>query len=176
MGSTSSFRVESDGISVSSRGFEAGARTHWHTHSAQLLFVKEGQLRYQVHGGPVSEVGLHETVYLPRGVPHWHGALPGEGLTHVSVTFPNAAGERLAIEWREPVTHEQYESRQTLIELFARNARPTSHPPTQTNVTLSRHHPRALRRHRQDRRRRHGRGVSGQGHQARPGRRPVDPG
>ena len=106
-----SFRVESDGISVSSRGFEAGARTHWHTHSAQLLFVKEGQLRYQVQGGPVSEVGLHETAYLPRGVPHWHGALPGEGLTRVSVTFPNAAGERLAIEWREPVTDEQYESR-----------------------------------------------------------------
>ena len=106
-----SFRVESEGISVSSRGFEAGARTHWHTHSAQLLFVKEGQLRYQVQGGPVSEVGLRETAYLPRGVPHWHGAVPGEGLTHVSVTFPNAAGERLAIEWREPVTDEQYESR-----------------------------------------------------------------
>ena len=60
-----SFRVDSEGINGSSRGFEAGARTHWHTHSAQLLFVKEGRLRYQVEGSPVTDIGLHETTYLP---------------------------------------------------------------------------------------------------------------
>ena len=103
-----SFRINSDEISVSSRGFDAGARTHWHTHSAQLLFVKEGRLRYQVEGQPVGEIGLHETTYLPRGVRHWHGAVPDEELTHVSVTFPNAAGEPLPIEWMEPVTDPQY--------------------------------------------------------------------
>ena len=103
-----SFRVDSEGIRVSSRGFEPGARTHWHTHSAQLLFVKEGRLRYQVEGRPVGEADLHETAYLARGVRHWHGAAPGQGLTHVSVTFPNTAGEPLAIEWMEPVTDEQY--------------------------------------------------------------------
>ena len=104
-----SFRIDSEGISVSSRGFEPGARTHWHTHSAQLLFVKEGRLRYQVEGQPVGEAGLHETAYLPRGVRHWHGATPGQGLTHVSVTFPNAEGEPLPIEWMEPVGDAQYE-------------------------------------------------------------------
>ena len=103
-----SFRIESDGISTTSRGFEAGARTHWHRHSAQLLFVREGGLRYQIEGGPVTEIGLHQTVYLPRGVPHWHGAPPGEALTHVSVTFPDAAGERLDIEWGDPVSDEEY--------------------------------------------------------------------
>ncbi|MCY4121131.1 MAG: hypothetical protein OXG72_09455, partial [Acidobacteria bacterium] len=40
-----SFRLEAGDVRVSSRGFEAGARTHWHTHSRQLLFVKEGGLR-----------------------------------------------------------------------------------------------------------------------------------
>ena len=105
-----SFRIEAEGIRVSSRGFEAGARTHWHTHSEQLLFVKEGRLRYQVEGQPVGEVGLNETAHLPRGVRHWHGAVPGEPLTHVSVTFPNEAGEHLAIEWMEPVTDDVYES------------------------------------------------------------------
>ncbi len=106
-----SFRIDAEGIGVSSRGFEPGARTHWHTHSAQLLFVKEGRLRYQVEGRPVGEADLHETAYLPRGVRHWHGATPGQALTHVSVTFPNAAGEPLAIEWMEPVDDEQYSGR-----------------------------------------------------------------
>jgi quercetin dioxygenase-like cupin family protein len=105
-----SFRIEAEGIRVSSRGFEAGARTHWHTHSEQLLFVKEGSLRYQVEGQPVRNIGLHETAHLPRGVRHWHGATPDEALTHVSITFPNEDGEHLTIEWMEPVTDDVYGS------------------------------------------------------------------
>ena len=105
-----SFRLEAGDVRVSSRGFEAGARTHWHTHSDQLLFVKEGGLRYQVEGQPVADIGLNETAHLPRGVRHWHGAVPGEPLTHVSITFPNEDGEHLTIEWLEPVTDEVYES------------------------------------------------------------------
>ena len=103
-----SFRLDSDGVRVSSRGFEASARTHWHTHSAQLLFVKQGQLRYQIEGQPIGEIGLHETTYLPRGVRHWHGATPEQALTHVSITFPNSAGDPLPIAWMEPVTDAQY--------------------------------------------------------------------
>ena len=103
-----SFRLDAGDVRVSSRGFEAGARTHWHTHSDQLLFVKAGRLRYQVEGRPVAEIGLNETAYLPRGVRHWHGAVPDEALTHVSITFPNDAGEHLTIEWMEPVTDTQY--------------------------------------------------------------------
>ena len=103
-----SFRIDAEGIRVSSRGFEAGARTHWHTHSDQLLFVKEGGLRYQVEGRPVTDIGLNETAFLPRGVRHWHGAVPDRALTHVSVTFPNAEGEHLAIEWLEPVGDDVY--------------------------------------------------------------------
>ena len=105
-----SFRIDAEGIRVSSRGFEAGARTHWHTHSDQLLFVKEGGLRYQVEGRPVADIGLHETAFLPRGVRHWHGAVPDQALTHVSVTFPNSEGEHLAIEWLEPVGDDVYGS------------------------------------------------------------------
>ena len=105
-----SFRIEAGDVRVSSRGFDAGARTHWHTHSEQLLFVKEGALRYQVEGQPVRNIGLHETAHLPRGVRHWHGATPDAALTHVSITFPNSDGEHLAIEWMEPVTDGVYES------------------------------------------------------------------
>jgi hypothetical protein len=42
---------------------------------------------------------------------HWHGATPGQALTHVSVTFPNEAGERLSIEWGNPVSDTEYEGR-----------------------------------------------------------------
>ena len=105
-----SFRLEAGDVRVSSRGFEAGARTHWHTHSDQLLFVKEGGLRYQVEGQPAMDIGLNETAHLPRGVRHWHGAVPAEPLTHVSITFPNEDGEHLTIEWLEPVTDDVYES------------------------------------------------------------------
>ena len=105
-----SFRIDAGDVRVSSRGFEAGARTHWHTHSQQLLFVKEGGLRYQVEGQPVRDIGLHETAHLPRGVRHWHGAIPDEALTHVSITFPNEDGEHLAIEWLEPVGDDVYGS------------------------------------------------------------------
>ena len=105
-----SFRLEAGDVRVSSRGFEAGARTHWHTHSEQLLFVKEGGLRYQVEGQPAMDIGLNETAHLPRGVRHWHGAVPAEPLTHVSITFPNEDGEHLTIEWLEPVTDDVYES------------------------------------------------------------------
>ena len=72
--------------------------------------MKEGALRYQVEGQPVRDIGLHETAHLPRGVRHWHGATPGEALTHVSITFPNEDGEHLTIEWMEPVTDDVYGS------------------------------------------------------------------
>jgi quercetin dioxygenase-like cupin family protein len=98
-----SWRVESKGMGLSGRGFEAGARSDWHAHDgAQLLFVQEGRLRYQVQGQKMNEVGLHESTYLPGGVAHWHGATPGQNLTHVSVTF--APG----IKWMEKVSDAQY--------------------------------------------------------------------
>ena len=46
----------------------------------------------------MTETGLQETAYLPRGVRHWHAATPDEPLVQVSVTLPNDAGERLTIE------------------------------------------------------------------------------
>ena len=99
-----SFRVDNEGVRLSRRGFDAGARSHWHAHGAdQLLFVQEGRMRYQREGSRMQEVNLHESTYLPGGMAHWHGAVPGRALTQVSVIF----GE--GIEWMEPVTDAQYE-------------------------------------------------------------------
>jgi quercetin dioxygenase-like cupin family protein len=101
------FRVDSKGFALSRRGFDPGARSDWHTHGgAQLLFVQEGRLRYQVQGGKMKEVALHESVYLPGGVAHWHGAVPGQPLTHVSVTFPDTTG--IGLKWGDKVNDAQY--------------------------------------------------------------------
>lgn len=97
------FRLESKGYGLSRRGFEAAARSNWHTHDgAQLLFVEDGRMRAQVEGQPMKEVGKGESVLLPGGVAHWHGAVPAEAATQLSVTF--AGG----IKWMEKVTDGQY--------------------------------------------------------------------
>ena len=98
-----SFSLDSKGMALTKRGFEAGARSNWHRHAGgQVLIVEEGGIRYQVEGQAMKELGLHDTVYLPGGVAHWHGALPGTPATQVSVQL--AAG----ITWMDKVNDSQY--------------------------------------------------------------------
>jgi quercetin dioxygenase-like cupin family protein len=83
--------------------FAPGARTNWHTHSGvQVLFVAEGRCRFQHEGGPVQEAGTGETIYIPAGEKHWHGATRDVAMVHVAVNVD------LETEWLEPVTDEQY--------------------------------------------------------------------
>ena len=55
------------------------------------------------------EYACHEGNYsLPlSGIAHWHGAVPDEDLTQVSVTFDR--DDAATFEWLEAVTDEQYE-------------------------------------------------------------------
>jgi len=83
--------------------FGPAARTHWHTHSGvQILFVAEGRCRYQHEGGPVEEAGVGETIYVPKGEKHWHGATPDAPMVHIAMNID------LETEWLEPVTEEEY--------------------------------------------------------------------
>lgn len=84
--------------------FEAGARTHWHTHSnPQWLFIVEGRVRVQKWGEPPIEVAAGDAVVIAPGERHWHGAAPGSsGGTHLAVNV-NAR-----TDWLEAVTDEQY--------------------------------------------------------------------
>ena len=98
-----STRMDSAGLTLGKRGFEAGARANWHTHDAgQLLFAEQGGLRYQVEAQAMKELKVHESTYLPGGVAHWHGALPGQAATQVSIQFGSG------IKWMEKVTDDQY--------------------------------------------------------------------
>jgi len=87
--------------------FEAGARTKWHTHErGQILLCEEGVVRTQVKGHPVQELHPGETTYVPGGVPHWHGAAPGQSSTIFSVDVSDGQ-----TKWLDAVTDAEYQAK-----------------------------------------------------------------
>jgi len=83
--------------------FEAGARTHWHTHTGpQWLLIVDGRIRVQKLGEPPAEVVKGDAVVIQPGEKHWHGAAAREGGAHLAVNV-NAS-----TSWMEPVTDEEY--------------------------------------------------------------------
>lgn len=91
------------GASVS---FQPGARTAWHTHPlGQTLIVTSGRGRVQRWGGPIEEIGPGDVVWFPAGEKHWHGAAPGEAMTHTAI---QEVRDGKAVDWLEKVTDEQY--------------------------------------------------------------------
>ena len=74
------------GISLSVVVFEDGALTHWHEHPGeQVLYILNGRGRV----GTESQEWMVEpgdVIYTSPGERHWHGALPGESMTHISIT------------------------------------------------------------------------------------------
>jgi quercetin dioxygenase-like cupin family protein len=76
--------------------FAAGARNKLHTHSSdQILFIASGT-------GTVAteheEVTVHEgdTILIPAGEKHWHGARPDSAMAHIALTVPG--GETKAFD------------------------------------------------------------------------------
>ena len=81
--------------------FEPGARTTWHTHPlGQTLIVTAGAGLVQHWGGPVQEIRPGDTVWIPPGVKHWHGAAPTTAMTHIAIA-EHLDGK--VVEWLEPV-------------------------------------------------------------------------
>lgn len=86
--------------------FEPGARTAWHTHPlGQTLYVTMGVGRAQVWGEPVREIRAGDTIWIPPGEKHWHGAAPDMRMTHIAI---HEALDGKHIDWLEKVTDEQY--------------------------------------------------------------------
>jgi quercetin dioxygenase-like cupin family protein len=90
--------------------FEPGARSHWHTHpTGQYLLVTAGAGRTGEWGGKVEEIKAGDVLWCPPGVKHWHGAFPTTAMTHLALTGTTVDGKN--VEWMEPVTDEQYNSK-----------------------------------------------------------------
>jgi quercetin dioxygenase-like cupin family protein len=91
-----------DGVIVNNVFFEPGARTHWHTHEvAQVLYVLAGEGRIQSREGVTSPLTPGDTVHIPAGEEHWHGASPGSYLLHLAISVG-------ATDWLEPVSDDDY--------------------------------------------------------------------
>ncbi|MEZ5649960.1 MAG: cupin domain-containing protein [Burkholderiaceae bacterium] len=87
--------------------FEAGARTAWHTHPAgQILIIVSGRgWRCRPRRGtPRGAPG--DSVWIPAGQRHWHGATMTTAMTHIAVT-ESVQGD--AVTWMTHVTDEQYD-------------------------------------------------------------------
>ncbi|MCB0293622.1 MAG: cupin domain-containing protein, partial [Calditrichaeota bacterium] len=67
--------------------FEPGARTAWHDHPAgQILIITAGRGWVQSKGQPRYEVTPGDSVWIPAGEKHWHGATDTTAMTHIAVT------------------------------------------------------------------------------------------
>jgi quercetin dioxygenase-like cupin family protein len=86
--------------------FEPGARTHWHTHPlGQTLHVVAGCGLVQAWDGPVRIIRAGDTVWIPPGEKHWHGAGPGTAMVHVAMQESDGTSH---VTWMEAVDDTQY--------------------------------------------------------------------
>lgn len=86
--------------------FEPGARTAWHTHPlGQTLIVVAGAGWVQEWGGPAQAIGPGDTVWIPPGVKHWHGARSDVAMTHIAIA---ESQDGSPVTWLEQVTDAQY--------------------------------------------------------------------
>lgn len=99
-------------INVSNVTFEPACRNHWHIHCAtqgggQILLCVDGEGWYQEEGNPPQSLIAGDTVVIPAGVKHWHGAKKDSWFSHLAVECP---GENTSTQWLEDVSEQEYQS------------------------------------------------------------------
>ena len=92
-----------DGVTINTVNFTPGARTFWHRHeSGQILQILAGRGLIQSDGSPVEVIRAGDTVWIPAGERHWHGAAPDSFMTHTAISLGTT-------EWAEPVEDTDYQ-------------------------------------------------------------------
>ena len=93
--------------SVGNVTFEAGARTHWHTHPiGQTLLVTEGGGWYQERGKPAKPLVKGSVIAIPKDVEHWHGAAEDSLMAHIAISNMEDGSN---VTWLAPVTDAEYQ-------------------------------------------------------------------
>lgn len=86
--------------------FEPAARTAWHTHPlGQTLHVMTGVGRFQTWGEPVREIRTGDTIWIPPGEKHWHGAAPTTSMVHLAL---QEELDGVQADWLEQVSDADY--------------------------------------------------------------------
>jgi quercetin dioxygenase-like cupin family protein len=86
--------------------FEPGARTAWHTHPlGQTLVILSGAGLAQSEGEKVRALRPGDTVWIPPGEKHWHGAAPDCAMTHLAI---QEAQDGSPVTWLEQVSDADY--------------------------------------------------------------------
>lgn len=86
--------------------FEPGSRTAWHTHPlGQTLVVTSGSGLVQESGKPIQSIKAGDTVWIPPGAKHWHGATATTGMTHVAI---HESLDGKVVNWMEQVNEQDY--------------------------------------------------------------------
>lgn len=95
-----------DGVTINNVFFSPGARTYWHTHEVgQVLTVIAGQGWVCVDGETAQPLRPGDTVWIPQGERHWHGAAAGSYLLHTAISIGKT-------EWQEEVDNADYQAAQ----------------------------------------------------------------
>lgn len=86
--------------------FEPDARTAWHTHPlGQTLIVTSGVGLVQQAGQAIQIIRPGDTVWIPPGVKHWHGATHTNGMSHIAIA---ELLDGSSVQWLEQVSEEDY--------------------------------------------------------------------
>ena len=86
--------------------FEPGARTAWHTHPlGQTLYVVSGVGLVGLRHESPKVIKSGDTVWIPPGEEHWHGATAGNAMAHIAIQ--EVLNGQVA-EWLEKVSDGDY--------------------------------------------------------------------
>jgi quercetin dioxygenase-like cupin family protein len=87
--------------------FTPGARTAWHTHPVgQTLYCLSGVGRICFKGEKPQALNPGDTVMIPPGVVHWHGAAPDRLFAHLAMSENSDTGA--GTSWGEHVSDADY--------------------------------------------------------------------
>jgi 4-carboxymuconolactone decarboxylase len=96
-------RAGDDTVRVYEVCFAPGSRTVWHAHTGeQMLVALSGHCVVQIAGAPARRLGPGDSIRVPGGARHWHGALPGGPASHLAL---NVHGPT---EWDRPVSDAEF--------------------------------------------------------------------
>ena len=86
--------------------FEPEARTAWHTHPlGQTLHVISGIGLMGLRSEAPQLIKAGDTVWIPPGEEHWHGASTANSMTHIAI---QEALNGCVATWLEKVSDEEY--------------------------------------------------------------------